>query len=89
MRRDDQRLDWADVSADLIVVAEDDPVLAAVPAAMSATPAAGSLPAWDVRDPTSRLWTTVNVRALYLSTLQDLARQLAAYRQRRTPMRDW
>ncbi|MCC7033832.1 MAG: hypothetical protein IT179_13485 [Acidobacteria bacterium] len=85
MRRDDQRLDWADVSADLIVVADDDPVLAAVPAALSATPAAGPLPAWDVRDPPSRLWTSQAVATIYRWHLQDLARQLAAHRQRRTP----
>ncbi|MCC7178646.1 MAG: hypothetical protein IT177_09675 [Acidobacteria bacterium] len=90
MRRDDQVLGWQDVqSGDLVIVADDDPVLAlgCVPdvPATSAAPA----PAWDVRDPPTRLWTTQNVRTLYTSTLQDLGRQLAAYRQRRTPHVDW
>lgn len=90
MRRDDPILSWADVSgADLIIVTDDDDDPTQALAGVTDRSATSPASAWDHRDPPpARLWTDANVRALYTSTLQTLARQLAARRQRRTPRPD-
>lgn len=91
---DDERqtLSWDDLTGVLVIA--DDPTavggLDVVPAASlpSSLPPSPEWVAAGRRDVPDRLWTTQNVGVLYRSTLQELSRQLATMRHRRTPTRD-